>query len=38
MVSLGIYNEILEEIVIKDLNLIVNNKYKEISKKYNMLL
>ncbi|MEC3794197.1 RNA polymerase sigma-54 factor, partial [Clostridioides difficile] len=36
MASLGIYNEILEEIVTKDLNLIANNKYKEISKKYNM--
>ncbi|HFL3697537.1 TPA: RNA polymerase factor sigma-54 [Clostridioides difficile] len=38
MASLGIYNEILEEIVTKDLNLIANNKYKEISKKYNMSL
>lgn len=38
MASLGIYNEILEEIVSKDLNLIANNKYKEISKKYNMSL
>ncbi|EQI50199.1 RNA polymerase sigma-54 factor [Clostridioides difficile Y270] len=38
MDSLGIYNEILEEIVTKDLNLIANNKYKEISKKYNMSL
>ncbi|HBF1878315.1 TPA: RNA polymerase factor sigma-54 [Clostridioides difficile] len=38
MASLGIYNEILEEIVTKELNLIANNKYKEISKKYNMSL
>ncbi|HBF3391938.1 TPA: RNA polymerase factor sigma-54 [Clostridioides difficile] len=38
MASLGIYNEILEEIVTKNLNLIANNKYKEISKKYNMSL
>ena len=38
MASLGIYNEILEEIVTKDLNLIANNKYKEISEKYNMSL
>lgn len=38
MASLGIYNEILEEIVTKDLNLVANNKYKEISKKYNMSL
>ena len=38
LASLGIYNEILEEIVTKDLNLIANNKYKEISKKYNMSL
>lgn len=38
MASLGIHNEILEEIVTKDLNLIANNKYKEISKKYNMSL
>lgn len=38
MQNLGVYNEILEEIVCKDLNLIASNKYKEISKKYNMSL
>ena len=38
MRSLGIYNEILKEIVINDLDLIGKNKYKEISKKYNMPL
>lgn len=38
MQNLGLHNEILEEIVSKDLNLIANNKYKEISKKYNMSL
>lgn len=38
MQNLGIYNEVLEDIVCKDLNLIASNKYKEISKKYNMPL
>ncbi|MEG0842973.1 MAG: RNA polymerase factor sigma-54 [Romboutsia sp.] len=38
MNNLGIYNEILREIVINDLNLIANNKYKEISRKYNISL
>ncbi len=38
MQNLGLHNEILEEIVSKDLNLIASNKYKEISKKYNMSL
>lgn len=38
MQNLGLYNEILEEIVINDLNLIASNKYKEISKKYGISL
>ncbi len=38
MQNLGIYNEVLEDIVCKDLNLIASNKYKEISKKYNIPL
>lgn len=38
MQNLGIYNEILENIVDNDLTLIANNKYKEISKKYNLSL
>lgn len=38
MHSLGIYNKVLEEIVNTDLNLIAKNKYKEISKKYDMSL
>lgn len=36
MRNLGIYNEILEEIVKNDLNLVGNNKHKEISKKYDI--
>ncbi|RDY24393.1 RNA polymerase sigma-54 factor [Romboutsia maritimum] len=38
MKNLGIYNEILGEIVVNDLNLIAKNKYKEITKKYNIPL
>lgn len=38
MHSLGIYNEVLEEIVRTDLNLIGSNKYKDISKKYDISL
>ena len=38
MHNLGLYNDILGEIVINDLNLIANNKYKEISKKYHISL
>ena len=33
-----IYNDTLERIVREDLNLIANNKYKDISKKYNITL
>lgn len=36
--NLGIYDELLEEIINKDLELIGSNKYKEISKKYEMPL
>lgn len=38
MQNLGIYNEILESIANNDLDLVANNKYKDISKKYNMSL
>ncbi|MGL6105263.1 RNA polymerase factor sigma-54 [Romboutsia sp.] len=36
MNQLGLYNDILENIVFNDLELIANNKYKDISKKYNI--
>lgn len=36
--NLGLYNEVLENIVSNDLHLIASNKYKEISKKYNLSL
>ncbi|MGL5314396.1 MAG: RNA polymerase factor sigma-54 [Peptostreptococcaceae bacterium] len=36
--NLGIYDELLEEIINKDLELIGSNKYKEISKKYDVPL
>ncbi len=36
MRNFGIYNELLETIVSKDLDLIGKNKYKEITKKYNI--
>ncbi|MEG1312336.1 RNA polymerase factor sigma-54 [Clostridium sp.] len=38
MNNLDVHNSVLEEIVVKDLNLLANNKYKEISKKYNLSL
>lgn len=38
MNNLGINNDILEKIVANDLELIANNKYKEISKKYKIQL
>lgn len=38
MNNLGVYNEVLESIVSNDLHLIASNKYKEISKKYNVSL
>lgn len=38
MNQLGIYNRLLEEIVFNDLELIAKNKYKDISKKYNISL
>ena len=38
MRNLGLHNEILEEIVNKDLDLVASNKYKDISKKYNVPL
>ena len=34
--NLGIENEVLEEIIFNDLELIGNNKYKDIVKKYNI--
>lgn len=34
--NLGIKNEVLEEIIFNDLELIGNNKYKDIVKKYNI--
>ncbi|MGL5346019.1 MAG: RNA polymerase factor sigma-54 [Peptostreptococcaceae bacterium] len=36
--NLGIYDELLEEIICKDLELIGKNKYKDISKKYDIPL
>lgn len=36
--NLGIYDELLEEIICEDLELIGKNKYKEISKKYDIPL
>lgn len=38
MHNLGIFNETLEDIVANDLHLIASNKYKDISKKYNISL
>lgn len=38
MNNLGLHNKTLEEIVNKDLDLVASNKYKEISKKYNISL
>lgn len=36
MHQLGLYNELLENIIFNDLELIANNKYKDISKKYSI--
>lgn len=38
MHNLGIFNDTLEDIVANDLHLIASNKYKDISKKYNISL